>query len=94
MEITYTNHLILRLNIRRIPLGYPEIIYRYPQQKFFDNIEGNFIAIKKLKYNGKLRNMMIAYETKDEKIEIITIHPINDEKIRNRILTKRWTKNG
>lgn len=94
MEITYTDHLILRLNIRKIPREYPGIISRYPQQKFFDNIEGNYIAIKKLKYNGKLRNMMVAYDIKDGKIEIITIHPISDEKIRNRILTKRWTKNG
>ena len=36
---------------------------------------------------------MIVYEIKDEKIEIITIHPISDEKIKNRILTGRWTKN-
>lgn len=51
-----------------------------------------FIAIKKLEYNKKLRNMMIAYEEKESKIEIITIHPITDEKIINRIMSRRWTK--
>jgi len=36
---------------------------------------------------------MIAYEEKEGKIEIVTIHPITDEKIINRIMSKRWTKN-
>ena len=44
-------------------------------------------------YNDKLRNMMIAYEEKDEFVEIITIHPITEEKIINRLINKRWIKN-
>ena len=93
MEIIYTNHLKLRLKVREIPEDYPKLIYKNPEKKFFDNVEEAYISIKKLKYNNKLRNMMIAYEIKDEKIEIITIHPISDEKIKNRILTGRWIKN-
>ena len=93
MEISYTNHLKLRLKIRKISENYPKIIYENPESQFFDNIEGAYISIKKLKYNNKVRNMMVAYEIKNKKIEIITIHPISDEKIKNRILTGRWTKN-
>ena len=93
MEITYTDHLRLRLKIRRIPENYPKIIYEKPEQKFFDNLEGTSIAIKKLDYNKKLRNMMIAYEEKEGDVEIITIHPITDERIVNRTISKRWTKN-
>ena len=92
-KIEYTEHLILRLKIRRIPKEYPKQIYGSPEQKFFDKIEGTSIAIKKLHYNKKLRNMMIAYEEKDEQIKIITIHPITNEKIINRIMSKRWIKN-
>jgi len=93
IKIEYTNHLNLRLKIRKIPQDYPRIIYVSPEQKFFDNLEGNFIAIKRLKYNNKIRNMMIAYE-KDikENVEIITVHPISEEKILNRIMSGRWTK--
>lgn len=36
--------------------------------------------------------MMIAYEVKSNKVEIITIHPISDEKIINRTINRRWTK--
>ena len=64
-----------------------------PEQIFFDNAEKTWVAIKKLYYNKKIREMMIAYEKKKGDIEIITIHPIKDEKIINRIMTKRWTKN-
>ena len=93
IKIKYTDHLKLRLKIRRIPEGYPKKIYQNPEQKFFDISEGTFIAIKKLFYNKKLRNMMIAYEKKQREIEIITIHPITDEKIINRVVRERWIKN-
>lgn len=92
-KIEYTGHLKLRLKVRKIPDEYPQKIYENPEQRFFDNAEKTLIAIKKLHYNKKLRNMMIAYEEKEGKIEIVTIHPITDEKIINRIMSKRWTKN-
>ena len=92
-EVVYTNHLNLRLKIRKIPLHYPKIIYENPEQSFFDNLEGTGIRIKRLKYNNKLRNMMVAYETKGNKTEIITIHPINDEKMMSGMMSGRWTKN-
>ena len=93
IKIIYTEHLELRLKIRKIPADYPKIIYKSPEQKFFDVSEGTFIAIKKVHYNKKIRNMMIAYDKKDEEIEIITIHPITDEKIINRVVRGRWIKN-
>ena len=93
-KIEYTEHLKIRLTIRKIPEDYPKKVYENPEQKFFDNQEGTFIAVKKLQYNKKLRNMMIAYEKNKGLITIITIHPITDEKIIHRILNRRWTKNG
>ena len=36
--------------------------------------------------------MMIAYTEKESKVEIVTIHPITDEKIANRVINRRWTK--
>ena len=91
-EIEYVEHLKLRLKIIKIPEHYPKEIYKNPEQRFFDNVERTFIAIKKPDYNKKLRNMMIAYEEKENKAEIITIHPITDEKIINRLMSKMWTK--
>lgn len=92
-SITYTDHLKLRLKIRRIPEKYPEEIYKNSEQTFFDNLQKTGIAIKKLNYNRKLRSMMIAYNKKNGDIEIVTIHPIKDEKVINRIMSGRWSKN-
>jgi len=92
IKIHYTSHLELRLSIRKIPFDYPRRIYQNPDQRFMDVLENKEIAIKKLMYNRKLRNMMVAYETKAEFIEIITIHPITDEKIINRAMSGRWLR--
>lgn len=89
-EIIYTEHLILRLKLRKIPFDYSKMIYSSPEQSYYDVIEGNHIAIKKLKYNSRLRNMLIAYEVIDSEIRIITIHPITDDKINSRLVSGRW----
>mgnify|MGYP001612886802 CR=1 FL=1 len=93
-KIFYTEHLYLRLKIRNFSEDYPKLIYQYPEQKFFDNLEKINISIKRLKYNEKLRNIMIAYHENEDVVSIITIHPISDEKIFNRLLSGRWSKNG
>jgi hypothetical protein len=92
-KMIFTDHLKLRLKIRKTPNSYPKIIYEDPDQSFFDNLEKTNIAIKKLKYNNKLRNMMIAFDVINGNIEIITIHPITDERILNRLISGRWRKN-
>ena len=77
-----------------MPFKYPRIIYEKPEQKYYDTTENNFILIKKLYYNKKVRNMMIAYEKTENGVNIITIHPITEEKIINRLMNRRWVKNG
>ncbi len=94
IKVLYTDHLNLRLKVRKIPFKYPRKIYEKPEQKYFDSAENYFIAVKKLYYNKKIRNMMIAYEEIENRVNIITIHPISDEKIINRLMNRRWVKNG
>lgn len=91
-NIIYSNHLQCRLQIREVPEHYPREIYRYPEQCFLDSVEGHTIAVKRLDYNGKARNMMIAYDETGDNATIITIHPISDEMIINRTISGRWKK--
>ncbi len=91
-NIIYTDHLKTRLKCRSIPENYPKEIFLSPEQNFIDNLEGHLIAIKELEYNGKIRNMMVAYDETSNQISIITIHPITLEDINNRRRTGRWTK--
>jgi len=90
MKIEYTNHLKFRIKIRNIPKEYPKVIYENPEQVFIDILEKRKVAIKKLKYNNKLRNIMIAYDEFNDKIEIVTIHPISDEQLINRLISGRY----
>ena len=92
VEVIYTDHLETRLKLRNIPKDYPKEIFLDPEQEFYDNTEDTYISIKKLFYNGKIRNMMIAYQKKRTVFQIITIHPISDEKIINRVINSRWIR--
>lgn len=91
-NIRYTDHLKLRLEIRRIPEDYPRIIYEDPDDRYYDIEEERLISIKQLHYNGRIRPMMIAYEEKGDVAEIVTIHPITELKITNRRIRGRWTE--
>lgn len=92
--VVYTEHLKLRLKLRKIPESYPKIIYESPEEKYYDRAENRQVAIKKLHYNQKIRLMMIAYEEATEKVEIVTIHPMTESKIKNRASRGRWIKRG
>jgi len=89
-KFKYTAHLKLRLKLRKIPEKYPEIIYQKREQTYCDRDTHKMIAIKKLHYNSKRRNMMLVYEEKGLNVEFITIHPMTNEKIINRVSKGRW----
>lgn len=91
-SIIYSKHLLIRMKARNFPQEFPLIIYFSPERIFFDVAEKRKIAVRKLKYKDKLRNIMIAFEEKEESVNIITIHPISEDKIINRIKSGRWTK--
>ena len=92
-KIINTDHLILRLKVRNIPDDYPQKIYLAPEQKYFDTVEKTHIYIKNLRYNNKIRHMMIACEETADVVRIITIHPMREESIINRVIRGRWVKN-
>ena len=90
MKITLVPHLEFRLKIRKIPRSYPKLIFQKPDQKFLDAETGHKIAIKRLEYNEKVRPLVISYDIIEKEIEIITIHPISEKEIENRVKRERW----
>lgn len=90
MKIVYRSHLLIRLRERKIPDNYPRLIARDPDLRLFDVITKHVIAVKKLLYLRKMRSMVIAYDIIKGRIEIITIHPISESEIQNKIKSKRW----
>lgn len=92
VKIILQPHLKIRLQQRKIPQNYPGKILAKPESQYFDSLTGHFIAVRRLKYNEKLRPMAVAYDIIDELIQVITIHPITDQEITNKVQRKRWTK--
>lgn len=92
MKVIYRPHLLRRLKERRIPRTYPKKILQEAEEEYFDLITDYEIAIKKLQYASKLRNMVVVYDIIDNNHEIITIYPISDSEIKNKVKSGRWKK--
>jgi len=53
---------------------------------------GHKIAVFRLEYSGSEREMMIAYDEFEDRIEIVTVHPLKWMQKQQRIKTKRWVR--
>ena len=92
LKITYSSHLRLRIKERLFPADYPKKVYKSAKLKLFDTATKHNIAISKLEYAGKIRNIQISYDIIEKGIEIITIHPVSNKEIQRRLLIGRWKK--
>lgn len=90
MKIIYRPHLRRRLKEREIPKGYPKKILQESEKNYLDTITDHNISIKRLRYNSKLRNMVIAYDIIGKNREIVTIYPVSESELRNRLKSGRW----
>jgi len=91
-KIVYSPHLILRLKLRKIPYALPKKIYQTAKEHYFDNQTLKEIAIKKVKFKNKFREMAVIYEEINNQINLITIHPLKDYQKISRIKSGRWQK--
>ncbi len=66
MIVEYSNHLKQRLELRKFPENLPKLIFEFFDEKYFDHETGNFIAIKKVKYCHRTREVIIAYTEKKQ----------------------------
>lgn len=89
MEIIYTTHLEFRLKTRNIPYNLPKEIYEQAKEHYYDSLTKHYVAIHKIEFDGKIRDIALTYDKK-EAIEIITIHPIKSYQKHNRIEMGRW----
>ncbi len=91
-KIIYSPHLILRLKLREIPYFLPKKIYQISKKHYFDKETLRRVAIKKVKFKKKIREMAVIYEEINDQINLITIHPLKDYQKISRIKSGRWQK--
>ena len=92
MEIRYAKHLQTRLELRHIDAGLPGYIFEKADERFKDRVTGHFIAVKTILIYDVQREVMVAYEEKDEIIILLTIHPLKKGQKYNRVSTGRWQR--
>ena len=91
MKLILTDHLKERLISRGISEKIVENIFKKPEEFYWDNLRSRHVVISKVTYKGKLRKMLAAYDTIEERTEVVTTHPITDEEIKRRLISGRWS---
>jgi len=89
-EIIYTSHLEFRLKTRNIPYDLPRSVFEQAKEHYYDNLTKHYIAIDRVRFEGRIREMALTYDKRENVIEIITIHPIRPHQKNNRVGTGRW----
>lgn len=91
MKLILTAHLETRLKQREIPIQIVRKVFDKNEERYWDNLRKHYIVVSKVRYKGKHRKVLAAYDKIGEDKEVITIHPISDEEISQRLDLGRWT---
>ena len=91
MKFILTDHLKERLISRGISEKIVEKIFEKSEEFYWDNLRNRHVVVSKVKYKGKLRKMLAAYDTIEGRTEVVTTHPITDTEIKNRLIIGRWS---
>lgn len=90
MQIVYTKHLISRLKLRKIPKGLAKKVYRDRKAELYDVMNHHYVALSRQELFGKMRLLIVAFDKFEDRIELITLYPTDEQEVNNRIKTRRW----
>lgn len=92
MKIIYTPHLKFRLKVRNIPSQLPKKIFKEAKEHYYDSLTQHYVAVHKLRFINKPREVAVTYDKKGEVMEIITIHPLKVYQKTARVNSGRWQR--
>lgn len=101
MKLIYTDHLKARLKERGISPSLVKEIFDRTEENYWDKLRKHHIVIASVIYKSKRRKVLAAYDKRslsraiahdmiEESAEVITVHPITDEQIKQRLTLGRW----
>jgi len=70
----------------------PKRIFELSNERYFDEETGHFIAIMETELYNRNREVMVAYEIKEDMTTLLTIHPLKENQKDNRVKSGRWRK--
>jgi len=78
--------------MRDIPYSLPKNIFRQAKEHFFDSLTEHYVAVHNVLFKNKIREFAVTYDSKEDEIEIITVHPLKPHQKITRINSGRWQK--
>lgn len=90
MKLIFTDHLKTRLKQRKIPGKFVRDVFKQSSEKYWDKLRNHHIVVGSFLYGKITRKALVAYDIIGETLEVITIHTITDEQIKQRLSIGRW----
>ena len=70
----------------------PYQIYSQSDERYYDIETGHTVAIMDTVIYGKMRDVMVAYDIEEQKVTLLTIHPLKEGQKENRMKSGRWRR--
>jgi len=77
--------------LRAIPEGLPATIYQEADSHFLDTETGLLVAVKRLLFQDRERDMALSYTKSEDNVLLVTLHPLQEGQRERRIQSGRWT---
>lgn len=91
-EISYLRHFVEQKALRDFPDGFAEELIREADNYYNDRLRGRFVAVKRVHFRGRERDIALAYEIEDNVIVFVTMTLLKEGQERNRVSSGRWER--
>lgn len=91
-EIIYRPHFRLRIQEREIPESFGEMLLRDSDNYYYDTEENTLIAVKRVSFKGRERDVALIFSVEDSVIAFISIFPLKAGELRRKIQMGKWTR--
>lgn len=78
--------------LRKISHELPHRVYIESNERYYDIETGHTVAMMNVVIYGKLREVMVAYDIKEQTVKLLTIHPLKEGQKENRLKSGRWRR--
>jgi hypothetical protein len=90
MKFVHSAHFLQRNKIRNISENIAEKIFLEADGHYRDAQTKTHIAVKNMSYKNKQRDVGLVYTKLGDTVTFITIHPLKEHQLQNRIESGRW----
>ncbi len=88
--IRYTEYMRDRMEFRHVSQEVVESVLLTAIEHYFDIGTGRFMAVQRVRYQGRYQRLVVAYEEQENEITAVTVHTVTKRQVQARIQRQRW----